>query len=256
MRIAIAGGTGTVGRYVVDAARRRGHEVVVLSRSNGVDVLQGKGIDDAIDGADAVVDVLNATTLSTKKAVDFFESASRQLLRAEARAGTAHHVALSIVGIDAIDTSYYAGKLAQERLVAASDVPHTVARTGQFHEFAEQIAAQTSFGALTVVPKTLTRPVAAEEVAEHLVTVAENAPAVRATDLLGPRDESLAEMVRRMYAHDGTRRRVLELRFRGAYGRGLASGELRGGTTKALARTTFDEWLRTGHRAGVENGLA
>lgn len=247
MRIAVAGGTGTVGRYVVQAARRRGHEVVLLTRSNGVDVLKGQRIDNAIAGADAVIDVLNATTLSTKKAVQFFESASRQLLSAEKRAGTKHHVALSIVGIDDIDTSYYAGKLAQERLVAASDVPHTVARTGQFHEFAEQIVAQTTMGALTLVPRTLTRPVAAEEVGEHLVTVAEGHPAGRATDLLGPRDESLADMVRRMYAHDGTRRRVLELRFPGAYGRGLASGELRGGDSRTTARTTFDEWLRTGH---------
>lgn len=249
MRIAVAGGTGTVGRHVVQAARRRGHEVVLLTRSNGVDVLQGKGIDKAIAGADAVVDVLNATTLSTKKAVDFFESASRRLLSAEMRAGTPHHVALSIVGIDNIDTSYYAGKLAQERLVAAADVPHTIARTGQFHEFAEQIVAQTTMGAFTLVPKTLTRPVAAEEVGEHLITVAENEPAGRATDLLGPRDECLADMVRRMYAHDGTRRRVVELRFPGAYGRGLGSGELRGGASKTIARTTFDEWLRTAHHA-------
>ncbi|MBE7194355.1 MAG: NAD(P)H-binding protein [Gordonia polyisoprenivorans] len=249
MKIAVAGGTGTVGKYVVQAARRRGHEVVLLTRSNGVDVLQGSGIDKAIAGADAVVDVLNATTLSTRKAVEFFESASRQLLSAETRAGTRHHVALSIVGIDNIDTSYYAGKLAQERLVAASDVPHTIARTGQFHEFAEQVVAQATMGALTLIPKTLTRPVAAEEVGEHLIAVAENEPTGRAIDLLGPRDESLADMVRRMYAHDGTRRRVLELRFPGAYGRGLASGELRGGTSKTIARRTFDEWLRTGHHA-------
>lgn len=248
MRIAVAGGTGTVGRYVVQAARRRGHEVVVLSRSNGADVLQGNGIDRAIAGAHAVVDVLNATTLSTKKAVEFFASASRQLLSAEKRTGTPHHVALSIVGIDNIGTSYYAGKLAQERLVAASDVPHTIARTGQFHEFAEQIVTQTTMGALTLIPKTLTRPVAAAEVGEHLVTVAENEPAGRATDLVGPRDESLADMVRRMYAHDGTRRRVLELRFPGAYGRGLASGDLRGGPSKTIARMTFDEWLRAEER--------
>jgi len=248
VRIAIAGGTGTVGRHVVQAARHRGHDVVLLTRSNGVDVLKGEGLDAAVAGADAVIDVLNATTLSTKKAVEFFSATSRQLLSAEKRAGTPHHVALSIVGIDNIDTSYYAGKLAQERLIAASDVPHTVARTGQFHEFAEQVVAQATMGPVTLVPKTLTRPVAAEEVGEHLVAVAENAPAGRTADLLGPREESLADMVRRMYAHDGTRCRVWEVRLPGAYGRGLASGELRGDAVNATARTTFDEWLRTGHR--------
>lgn len=249
MRIAVAGGTGTVGRYVVEVARGRGHEVVVLSRREGVDVHSGAGVERAIAGADAVIDVLNTTSLSTKKAIEFFESTSGHLLAAERRAGTAHHVTLSIVGIDDIDTSYYAGKLAQERLVGASDVPHTVARAGQFHEFAAQIAARATMGPLTLVPRTLTRPVAAREVAEHLVTIAEGEPQGRAVDLVGPRDESLADMVRRMYAHDGTRRRVLEVRFPGAYWRGLASGQLRGTAPVTVGRTTFDEWLRTGRRS-------
>lgn len=249
MKIAVAGGTGTVGRYVVRAARERGHDVIVLTRSEGVDVLHGTNVDAAIDGADAVIDVLNATTLSTKKAVAFFETVSRNLLAAEQRVNTPHHVALSIVGIDRIDTSYYAGKLAQERLVSASDVPYTIARTGQFHEFAEQIAAQTSMGPLTLVPKTLSRPVAAAEVGDHLVSVAESAPAGRAEDLLGPQDESLADMVRRMYAHDGVSKKVLEIPFPGAYGRGLASGDLRGAQQSLFASMTFDEWLSTDHQA-------
>ncbi|MFS0895580.1 SDR family oxidoreductase [Microbacterium sp. 179-I 3D3 NHS] len=247
MRIAVAGGTGTVGRHVVEAARGRGHDIVLLTRGSGVDVRSGVGIDQALADVDVVIDTINATTLSTKKAVEFFETTTRRLLAAEKRAGVAHHVALSIVGIDDTDTSYYAGKLAQERLVRASDVPHTIARTGQFHEFAEQIAAQTTVGPVTLVPKTLTRPVAAREVGAHLVDVAEGAPSDRARDLVGPRDESLADMVRRMFAHDGTRRAVIEVRFPGAYGRGLASGELRGGSGRDTARTTFDEWLRTDH---------
>ncbi len=246
MRLAVAGGTGTVGRHVVEAACSRGHEVVVLSRRSGVDVVTGAGLEAAVEGADAVIDVLNTTTLSTKKAVSFFQQTSRRLLAAEAHARTGHHVTLSIVGIDGIDTSYYAGKLAQERLVAASAVPHTIARTSQFHEFAQQIAGQTTLGPLTVVPKTLTRPVAAREVAEHLVMIAEGAPRGRATDLVGPRDEVLDDMVRRMYAEHGIRRRVVEMRFPGAYGRGLASGALRGDGSAETATISFDDWLRAG----------
>jgi uncharacterized protein YbjT (DUF2867 family) len=127
-------------------------------------------------------------------------------------------------------------------MVSASDVPHTIARVGQFHEFAEQIAAQTTMGPLTIAPRTLTRPVAAREVGAHLVAVAEAGPVGRARDLVGPRDEVLADMIRRMYAHDGTRRGVLEVRFPGAYGRGLASGKLRG-ENALQSSTTFDEWL-------------
>ncbi|WP_261166160.1 SDR family oxidoreductase [Microbacterium sp. Marseille-Q6965] len=252
MRIAIAGGTGTVGRHVVAAAERRGHDVVVLSRANGVDVAAGTRLGAALAGAEVVVDVLNTTTLSTRKAVSFFTMTTRHLLAAEEAAGVRHHVALSIVGIDDIDASYYAGKLAQERLVRASRVPHTIARTTQFHEFAEQIASQTTFGPITLAPRTLSRPVAASEVGAHLVDVAESGPAGRAPDLVGPRDDTLAGMIRRMYAHDGVSRRVLDIRFPGTYGAGLASGVLRGGGgggARRIGETTFDEWLAIRHRS-------
>lgn len=245
MRFAVAGGTGTVGRHIVEAAQRRGHDVIVLSRRTGVDVQTGTGPDAALDGADVVVDALNTTTLSTKKAVAFFRSATGRLLEAERRAGTPHHVVLSIVGIDGIDTSYYAGKLAQERAVAESGIPHTIARSSQFHEFAQQIAGQTSIGPLTLAPKTLMRPVAAREVGEHLVRLAEGAPQGRAADLVGPRDEVLADLIRRMYAQDGIRRRVIEVPFPGAYGLGLASGALRGDGTAEVGTSTFDEWLES-----------
>jgi uncharacterized protein YbjT (DUF2867 family) len=251
MRIAIAGGTGTVGRHVVEAAQLRGHEVVVLSRGNGVDVITGTNITPALARVDAVIDVLNTTTLSTKKSVAFFSTTTRHLLTAEERAGVAHHVALSIVGIDAINTSYYAGKLAQEQLVADSSVRHTIARTTQFHEFAAQIASQTSFGPLALIPRTLTRPVAAHEVGAHLVDVAESRAVGRAPDLVGPEDETLADMVRRMFARDRISRRVLDIRFPGAYGAGLASGSLRGGGgPQRTGQTTFDEWLGSPERRG------
>lgn len=243
MRIAVAGGTGVVGRHVVEAARGKWHDVVVLSRSSGVDVLTGAGLAERVQGVEAVIDVTNTTTLSAAKAVEFFERATRNLLAAESRAGVAHHVALSIVGIDDIDASYYAGKLAQERAVAGGSVPFTIARAGQFHEFAGQLLSRMS-GPVAAMPKLLMRPVAAREVGEHLVRVAEGAATGRARDLVGPRNEVLVDVARRQLAFDGVRRRVLGVRLPGAYGKGLASGALRGGADATQGRVTFDEWLR------------
>nr|WP_201470624.1 NAD-dependent epimerase/dehydratase family protein [Microbacterium hydrocarbonoxydans] len=251
MRIAVAGGTGVVGRYAVEAARDAGHDVVVLSRSAGADVITGAGLADALQGVDAVVDVTNTTTLSAAKAVGFFETATRNLLAAEHTAGVGHHVALSIVGIDGIDSSYYAGKLAQERAVAAGSVPFTIARAAQFHEFAGQLLSGMS-GPVAVMPKLLMRPVAAREVGAHLVRVASGAAVGRARDLVGPRDEVLVDVARRQLAFDGVRRLVLGVRLPGAYGKGLASGSLRGGADALQGEVTFDEWLGSEDHAREE----
>lgn len=245
MKIAVAGATGTVGRHVVAAAQDAGHVAVALSRSRGADVLTGAGLDDALHEADAVIDVTNITTLSAAKAKRFFETATAHLLAAEQKAGVGHHVALSIVGIDRIDSSYYAGKLAQERAVAAGAVPFTIARAGQFHEFAGQLLSGMK-GPVALLPQTLMRPVAAREVGAHLVRVVEAGAVGRATDLVGPRDEELVDVARRQLAFDGVRRRVLGLRLPGAYGRGLASGALRGEAGALQGDITFDEWLRSG----------
>lgn len=241
MRIVVAGGSGTVGKYVVSAAQRRGHDAVVLTRHTGADVLTGTGLAAALAGADTVIDVTNIMTLSARRAMGFFQTGSRHLLAAEVAAEVKHHVVLSVVGIDDIDSSYYAGKLAQELTVAAGSVPYTIARAGQFHEFAGQLLALG--GPVALIPRTLTRPVAAREVGEHLVAVAEAGPSGRATDLVGPRDESLADVARRQLAFDGSRRRMLSLRLPGAYGRGLASGALRGGEPRLVGHISFDDWL-------------
>ncbi|WP_193128322.1 SDR family oxidoreductase [Gulosibacter sediminis] len=242
MRIAVAGGTGTVGRHVVRAASEAGHEPAVLARSLGINVVTGQGIGGALAGADVVVDATNLFTLSGTKARRFFLSGTRTLMDAGARVGVQHYVALSIVGIDAINTSYYGAKLGQERSVAAGSIPHTIARAAQFHEFSAQLLGLQR-GPIAAIPKVLMRPVSAREIGDRLVRLAEQGPAGRVQDLVGPHDETAADLARRQLKFDGSRRKVIEVRLPGVYGKGLASGLLRG-TPDALQGTiTFDEWL-------------
>ena len=125
-RVAVAGGTGVVGRHVVEALAGAGCEPVVLARSTGVDLVRGAGLDAALRGVRAVVDVSNVATQRRRSAVGFFTAATSALLAAGARAGVRHHVVLSIVGVDRVDAGYYAGKRAQEELVTAGDVPASV----------------------------------------------------------------------------------------------------------------------------------
>ncbi|HEY8319650.1 MAG TPA: 3-beta hydroxysteroid dehydrogenase, partial [Amnibacterium sp.] len=161
----------------------------------------------------------------------------------EARAGIGHHVALSIVGIDGVDAGYYAGKLAQERMVTAGAVPFSLLRATQFHEFGDRFLRMARLGPVAVVPAGLLRPVAAREVAERLVCAAEDGPAGRLRDLAGPRDERLAGMVRELAAAEGDPVRPIELRLPGAFWRSLRSGVLRGGPDADRGEQTFEEWL-------------
>jgi uncharacterized protein YbjT (DUF2867 family) len=171
-RIAVAGGTGMVGRHVVDRCRELGHEPVVLARSLGVDVTTGAGLASALADVDAVVDVTNVTTLSRRTAVAFFESATTHLLAAEQAAGVAHHVVLSIVGVDRVDFGYYLGKRRQEELVRDGTVPWTIVRATQFHEFPGQVLARSRQGDRAPIMDMPTQPVASAEVARLLVQLA------------------------------------------------------------------------------------
>ncbi|KAA0926558.1 MULTISPECIES: SDR family oxidoreductase [unclassified Rhodococcus (in: high G+C Gram-positive bacteria)] len=245
MKLAVAGGTGTVGVHVVEVARERGHDVVVLSRSAGVDLVAGSGLSDAMAGVEAVVDVASTRTVSAKESTAFFAAVTRHLLEAESAAGVGHHLALSIVGIDEAPHGYYAGKVEQESLVRAGAVPWTILRATQFHEFAGQIRAQASFGPVSIIPKMVSQPIAAREVAERLIDLAERSPAGRVADLGGPREERMAEMVRRYARAIGARGLVLEVPIPGAYGRAMRDGTLVTTTESDHGLQTFDQWSAT-----------
>lgn len=235
MKIAVAGGTGVVGRHVVDVARERGHDVVVLARAEGVDLTTGAGLAERLVGVAAVVDVTSVATQKRAEAEEFFGAVTRHLQAA----GAAHVIALSIVGIDDVDTGYYAGKRLQERLLTEGDVPWSVLRATQFHEFAEQALHFVRVGPFSLVPRMLSQPVAAREVAEALVDLAETGPSGRVPDLAGPERHDMVDLARRVAAG----RRVVPVRVPGQAGRAMRSGALCPTGDGPRGRITFDAWL-------------
>ena len=243
MRIAVAGGTGAVGRHAVAALRAAGHEPVVISRGRGVDVRSTAGLDAALEGVDAVIDALSVETLDGAESVEFFRETTQNLLAAEARAGVGHHVALSIVAIDHAPFGYYAGKVAQEELVGVGEIPWTILRAAQFHEFAAQMYDRAKVGPLRVAPRMRTQPVAAREVGDALAAIAVASPAGRVPDLAGPREESLVRMVRAYARAIGSRGWIPAVPVPGAFGRAQRDGSLLPDASATLGRETFDQWL-------------
>ncbi|AGZ39842.1 SDR family oxidoreductase [Actinoplanes friuliensis] len=244
MKVAVAGGTGLTGRHVIEVLTAAGHEPVVLARSAGADLMTGAGLDAALDGVDATIDVSNVTTMNRDVAMRFFGTAGRNLLDAAARAGVRHHVALSIVGVDRVKTGYYQGKLHQEQVVREGPVPWTVLRATQFHEFAGQLLERVR-GPLAVVPRMTVQPIAVREVAEALVEIVAGEPQKAAPDLAGPQVESLVDMARRLIRAGGSRRRpVVPLWLPGP----MASGGLLPTGPGSRGVLTFEQWLGEGRR--------
>ena len=245
MRIAVAGGTGWTGKRVVEALEARGDEVVVLARSRGVDLVSGDGLRVGLEGVDTVIDVTNIATQSAERSIEFFGTVSTNLVRAEREAGVRHHVALSIVGCDRVDLNYYLGKRRQEEVVLGGDVPATVLRATQFHEFAAQMLAAR--GPVVVAPRMLCQPVALVEVSEQLVTLAHGAPLGQAPELAGPEPGlRMEEMITRLAKQQGDRRFRFRVALPGKAGRQIKNGGLLPTGAGPRGRITFDAWLAGG----------
>jgi uncharacterized protein YbjT (DUF2867 family) len=243
MKLAIAGGTGLVGRHVVASARGQGHEVVVLSRSVGVDVVSGSGLGDALTGVQTIVDVTNSPSQDEQLATDFFVAAAGSLQHAGAASGVEHIVTLSIVGIDEIPFGYYAAKLAHERAAGAGPVPATILRATQFHEFPAQMIGWTAEDGVARLPD-LT--VAARTVAEVLVELAAARPTGRAADLAGPDQRRLVELARTFVERRGSRIDVEPDDRPGSPPRALLPG-----AGARIEPPSFDAWLDTDDAAAL-----
>jgi uncharacterized protein YbjT (DUF2867 family) len=244
MRIAVAGGTGTVGKYVVLAAERGGHQVAVLSRRTGVDVRTGNGLMAALDGADVVIDAINAESMSRSKASAIFEETTRRLQVVGAAQGVARLVTLSIVGIDRVPGfGYYQAKLAQEAAALEGPLPVTIVRATQFHEFPAQMLGRLHLGPLALVPRMRVQPIAARTVGEILVEVASAPPGETMVEIAGPEPADLVDLARAVVVRLGRRTAVLPVLVPGQGGKAMRSGALLPTPGVRLAGPPFAEWL-------------
>ncbi|OMC40267.1 NmrA family transcriptional regulator [Mycobacterium sp. GA-1841] len=248
MRIAVAGATGNIGTRVVAVLQGAGHEVVAISRSKGVDLSTGDGLDAALAGVDGVVDVTSAPPTDRDATVDYLGTATRNLLATEARAGVEHHVLLSIVGIHDIEgNAHYAGKREQERLVEAGPVPWTIVPATQFHDFAEMVVGWTEHdgpgGPTAEIAPLLVQPIDPDDVAAVLAEIVVGEPQGRYVDVAGPQTQDLVDMARRTLAARG-REVTLVPTWSSVFGLSMSGNALLPGDGARIAPITFEQWLR------------
>jgi uncharacterized protein YbjT (DUF2867 family) len=244
VRVAVVGATGRIGSLVHRILEDRQHIVVPISRAHGIDVQTGVGLESALEGVEAVVDVTNSTATDSAETVGFFSGTTERLLAAESSAGVGHHVVLSIAGLWKVQgNAHYEGKRAQENAVTGGNVPYTIVPATQFHDFAEMVASWTETGGVAQLPPLLIQPVAPYDVAKILATVATSAPQGRHNDVAGPDPQDLVDMARRTHAVRGRSVALVPTWGTGIFDAEMAGDVLLPGSDAFIAPTSFDAWL-------------
>ena len=244
MKIVVIGGSGLIGKKLVNNHSQHDHEVVAASPSSGINTLTGEGLAEALAGAQVVVDVANSPSFEDKAVLEFFETTGRNLLAAEAAAGVGHHVALSVVGTDRLLASgYFRAKVAEENLIKASKIPYTILRSTQFFEFVSGIAQSATDGQTVRLSPALVQPIVSDDVAAALVQVVVDAPLHGTVELAGPEPIRLDELVRRFLSANQDARQVVADVHARYFGAELNDQSLIPGDHPRIGPTRFDDWL-------------
>jgi uncharacterized protein YbjT (DUF2867 family) len=250
-KIAVTGATGRVGAPLVEVLQQRGHDVVPIARSTGVDVTSGEGLDEALAGAEIIIDTATGPSPDEAEATAFFTASARNLQRAGAAAGVKRIVLVSIIGIDKFHSGYNAAKVAQEQALLEGPLPVRIVRAAQFHEFVGPLVGWTIQDGVAYVPEMRTQLVAARVVAETLADAAQE-PEIengRITEVAGPQEERLADAAAALFASRGESVEIRESRGGLLAEPGdpdataYAEGAVLPNPGAKLAGPSFEEWL-------------
>ncbi len=245
--VLVTGGTGRLGKLVVARLQDSGCDVRVLARHDrptpqGVtfftaDLRTGRGIEPAVTGAAVIIQCATSTRGDAE--------ATRNLVAAASRAGSAHLVYVSIVGIDHIASwGYPKAKLQAEQIVAGSGLPWTILRVTQFYDYCLTNARKLSRFPVAPVPAGfIVQPVDPRDVAARLTELALGEPAGRAPDMAGPQVSNWTDLLRGYLKASHRRRWVLPVRIPGT--RAVRHGALLPGPGHTTGSRTWDQFLAT-----------
>lgn len=247
MKIVVIGGSGLIGSKVVRKLQERGHDAVSASPSSGVNTLTGEGLVSALENAQVVVDVTNSPSFEDTAVMEFFTTSTSNLLAAEADTGVAHHVALSVVGIDRLPGSgYFRAKVAQEKLIKDGPIPYSSIRATQFFEFMKGIADAATDGETVRLAPVLIQPMSAEDVASALCEVTLEQPLNATVEVAGPEQFRLDQLFQSVLSAWNDPRKVIKDIHAPYFGAELDERSLVPNSGRVrLAETRLDEWLRS-----------
>ena len=252
--ILVTGGTGTLGRQVVDRLREAGRTVRVLSRHGGDsvdgvevvagDLATGEGIDAAVEGIGTIVHCAGGPKGDDEKA--------RHLVAAASQAGVRHIVYISVVGDDRVPAAkgvdhamfgYFDSKLGAGRVVAESGVPSTILHATQFYDLVLTVASAATKLPIVPLPSGFRfQPVDSAEVADRLVELALGEPAGVVPDIAGPRVYDMDDLVRGYLRAAHKSRPIVRFPMPGRAARAIREGATLA-PDRAVGRLTWEQFL-------------
>ena len=238
MKVAIVGGTGFVGGYLVEALVKAGHDVACLVRPGSENKLRGgpsitqvrgelgsgKALKNLVQGCDAVIYNVGLLREFPRRGITF-EQAQYQgvvdTVSAMQEAGVRRLLLMSAIGVKHPGTKYQSTKYRAEQHALGSDLDVTVLRPSVIFgdprgtmEFATQLyrdMVRPPFPAVSF-PGVEMSPVFIGDVADAFVAALENdATRGKTIELAGPDVLSWDQIVRRIAAAVGRKKLVLTM---------------------------------------------
>jgi uncharacterized protein YbjT (DUF2867 family) len=244
MKIVVIGGSGLIGSRLVEKLSRPGHTVISASRQSGINTITGEGLNEVMEDAEVVVDVINARSMEGRAVLDFFRRSTINLLTAEAYASVKHHIALSVVGADRLPGSgYFQAKLAQEELIKLSGIPYSILRSTQFYELAGRIAQAGTIGEEVFISPVAFQPIAAEEVVEAISDIALGLPLNATAEIAGPVLMPMYEFIRYYLTNTEDPRQLKMDEHARYFGAELTNESLVPGDNPQLGKIKYEDWF-------------
>jgi uncharacterized protein YbjT (DUF2867 family) len=244
MKVVVIGGTGLIGSKVVARLNADGHDATPAAPQTGCNTLTNEGVDEAIAGADVVVDVSNSPSFADDDVLSFFTTSTTNLIAAVKKAGVGHYVALSVVGCDRLpDSGYLRAKVAQEELIAGSGIAHCVVRATQFFEFGKAIADAATDNGEVRLPPAYFQPMASDDVAAAVGRQTVGTPVDGVVEIGGPEKFRMSEFVAAGLKRVGDMRVVVSDPHAKYFGTEIDDDSLLPGRDARLGATTYGAWL-------------
>jgi uncharacterized protein YbjT (DUF2867 family) len=245
MKIVVLGGTGLIGTKVVHILQDQGHDVLAAS-ARTLDLLTGRGLKEALQGANVVVDLTNSPSFEDSAVMNFFQTSARNLFPAETAAAVKHHIALSIVGADRmVNIGYMRAKVAQENAIKSSGIPYTIVRATQFFEFIGAIADSATSGNTVRISNVLMQPIAAEDISAAVAKIALQPPKNGYINVAGPDRLTQDQLAREVLKAKHDPREVVTDPRPGYFGGQIPENALVPDHADLLGAMHFSDWLQS-----------